>query len=218
MKFTTGLSVFTLAIGATAEDAWSNPDGGNTHVDIGDKKVNYGYAPPWYAFDKIKEECPTTGCNSENKIEYSTGVIQDGEMKSATITISVEGSFNDAGEQGNRDDLVEIVKAVAGASPYDFEAGVSYRTGNGCVTSGFTPCDPGNEEHADQYSATDLIVVRVEKDDGGLLADMSVSVKVDVDDAGAGVCETLTTAGAGISSAISGLASGIFVLAGLACA
>ncbi|KAM0418707.1 hypothetical protein ACHAPT_012406 [Fusarium lateritium] len=218
MKLTSCIYAIAFAMGVAADDAWTNPDGGNTHVDIGDKKVAYGYTPPWYAFDKIKEECPSNGCNSENKIEYSTGVIQDGEMRSATITISVEGSFNDAGEQGNRDDLVEIVKAVAGASPYDFEAGVTYRTGNGCVVSGFIPCDPGNEEHADQYTATSLIVVRVENDDGSLLADMSVSVKVDVDDAGAGVCSTLTTAGAAISGAISGLASGIFALAGLACA
>ncbi|KAF4967952.1 hypothetical protein FZEAL_10457 [Fusarium zealandicum] len=201
MKFTTGLSVLALAIGAIAEHAWTNPDGGNTHVDIGDKKVAYGYTLPWYAFDKIKEECPSSGCNSENKIEYNTGVIQEGEMKSATITVSVEGSFNDAGEKGNRDDMVDIVKAVAGASDYEFGAGVIYHTGNGCVSSGFTPCAPGNEEHSDH-----------------LLEDMSVSVKVDLDDVGAGVCSDLATAAAGLIGAISNLASGIFVLAGLACA
>ncbi|KAF4965816.1 hypothetical protein FSARC_6427 [Fusarium sarcochroum] len=215
MKLTTGLSVLALTIGATAEDKWENPDGGNTRADIGDRKVNYGYTPPWYVFDKIKEECASTGCNSEHKIEHSTGVIQDGEMKSATIVCSVEGTFNDPDEPGNLDDLVELVKAVAGASPYDFEAGVSYRVGNGCVTSGFTPCDPGNEEHADQYTATSLIVVRTEHESGD--AYMSVSVKVDVDDAGSGVCSAITTVGAGMSSAVSGLASGIFVLAGLAC-
>ena len=141
MKVTTSLPIFALALGVAADDAWSNPDGGNTHVDIGDTKANYGYAPPWYAFDKIKEECPSNGCNSENKIEYSTGVIQDGEMVSATIVLSVEGSFNDAGQQGNRDQLVDIVKAVVGASPYDYHKDVKYATGNGCVTSGFTPCN-----------------------------------------------------------------------------
>ncbi|KAI8683792.1 hypothetical protein NCS57_00044000 [Fusarium keratoplasticum] len=57
------------------EGAWTNPDGGDTHVDIGNKKVAYGYTPPWYAFDKIKEECPSNGCNGENKIEYATDVI-----------------------------------------------------------------------------------------------------------------------------------------------
>ncbi|KAK7397992.1 hypothetical protein QQX98_012640 [Neonectria punicea] len=183
MKFHTGLSLLVLALGACADDAWTNPDGDNTHVDIGDKRISYGYAPPWYALDKIKEECPNNGCNSENKIEYPTGVIQDGDMLGASLIISVEGSFNDPGETGNRDDLVEIAKAVMGASPYEYEADAVYWTGNGCGTSGFTPCDPGNKGSADQYKASDLIVIRVEKDDGALLADMSISITIDVDDA-----------------------------------
>lgn len=140
MKATTTLPVMALALGASAQ-TWKNPDGGNTNANIGDTKINYGYTPPWYALDKIKENCPSNGCNSENKIEYSTGIIEDGEMKSATITLSVEGSFNDPGEQGNRDQLVEIVKAVAGASKYDYNKDVIYHTGNGCVVAGPTPCD-----------------------------------------------------------------------------
>ncbi|KAL2684912.1 hypothetical protein Neosp_006005 [[Neocosmospora] mangrovei] len=207
MKFTCCFSAALLAIGVAAEDAWTNPDGGNTHVDIGNKKVAYGYTPPWYAFDKIKEECPSNGCNSENKIEYATGVIQNGEMRPATITLAVEGSFNGFGEQGSRDDLVEIVKAVSGASQYDFEQGVSYYVGNA-----------GKKEYADQYTATDLIVVRVENEDGSLLADMSVSIKVDVDDGGEGVCDTITSVSGAIAGAINGLAGGIFSLAALACA
>ncbi|RSL54040.1 hypothetical protein CEP53_007545 [Fusarium sp. AF-6] len=218
MKFTSCISAAVLAIGVATDDVWTNPDGGNTHVDIGNNKVAYGYTPPWYAFDKIKEECPSNGCNSENKIEYATGVIQNGEMRSAIITLAVEGSFNGAGEQGNRDDLVEIVKAVSGASQYDFEQGVSYYVGNGCAVSGFIPCSPGKKEYADQYTATDLIVVRVENDDGSLLADMSVSIKVDVDDGGEGVCDTITSVGGAIAGAINGLAGGVFSLAALACA
>lgn len=140
MKARTTLSLTAFALSASAQK-WTNPDGGNTNANIGDTKIAYGYTPPWYALDKIKEECPSNGCNSENKIEYSTGIIQDGEMKSATITISVEGSFNDEGEEGNRDQLVEIVKAVAGASKYDYEKDKTYRTGNGCVVSGPIPCD-----------------------------------------------------------------------------
>ena len=73
----------------------------------------------------------------------------------------------------------------------------------------------GNEEHADQYTATNPIVVRTEHESCD--AYISGSVSVDVDDAGAGVCSAITTVGAGMSSAISGLASGAFVLAGLAC-
>ncbi|KAJ4173345.1 hypothetical protein NW754_012352 [Fusarium falciforme] len=169
-------------------------------------KVTYGYTSPWYAFDKIKEECPSNGCNSENKIEYATGVIQNGEMRPATITLAVEGSFNGVGEQGSRDDLVEIVKAVSGASQYDFEQGVSYYVGNGS----------GKKEYADQYTATDLIVVRVENEDGGLLVDMSVSIKVDIDDGGEGVCDTIMSVGGAIAGDINGLAGGVFSLAALA--
>ncbi|KAK7417121.1 hypothetical protein QQZ08_011747 [Neonectria magnoliae] len=80
MNFYTGLSMLVLALGARADDAWTNPDVGDTHVDIGDKKISYGYAPP-----------------CENKIEYPTGVIQDGEMLGASLIISIEGSFNDPG-------------------------------------------------------------------------------------------------------------------------
>lgn len=61
-------------------------------------------------------------------------------MRPATITLAVGGSFNGVGEQGSRDDLVEIVKAVSGASQYDFEQGASYYVGNGCAVSGFIPC------------------------------------------------------------------------------
>ncbi|KAH7250383.1 hypothetical protein B0J15DRAFT_560845 [Fusarium solani] len=226
MKFTSCISAALLAIGAAAEDPWTNPDGGNTHVDIGNKKVAYGYTPPWYAFDKIKEECPSNGCNSENKIEYATGGIQNGEMRPAIITLAVEGSFNGVGEQGSRDDMVEIVKAVSGASQYDFEQGVSYYVGNGCAVWGLFPVLvrldsrelAGKKEYADQYTATDLIVVRVENEDGGLLADMSVSIKVDVDDGGEGVCDTITSVGGAIAGAINGLAGGVFSLAALACA
>ncbi|KAJ4179102.1 hypothetical protein NW755_012702 [Fusarium falciforme] len=180
-------------------NAWTNPDGGNTHVDIGNRKVTYGYTPPWYAFDKIKEECPSNGCNSENKIGYATGVIQNGEMRPATITLAVEGSFNGVGEQGSRDDLVEIVKAVSGASQYDFE-------------------QAGKKEYADQYTATDLIVIRVENEDGGLLVDMPVGIKVDIDDGGEGVCDTIMSVGGAIAGDINGLAGGVFSLAALACA
>lgn len=67
-------------------------------------------------------------------------VIQIGEMRSATITLAVEGSFNGAGEQRNRDELVENVKTVSGASQYDFEPGVSYYIGNGWTVAGSIPC------------------------------------------------------------------------------
>lgn len=75
----------------------------------------------------------------------------------------------------------------------------------------------GQQEHAGQYTATDLIVVRVEKDTGSLLVDMSVSITVDVDDGGEGVCGTRTSVGGAIASAINGLAGGVFSLAALAC-
>ncbi|UPK97747.1 hypothetical protein LCI18_008682 [Fusarium solani-melongenae] len=166
MKFTSCISATLLAIVAAAEDVWTNSDGGNTHVDIGNKKVAYGYTPPWYAFDKIKEECPSNVCNSENKIVYATGVIQNGEMRPATITLAVEA---------------------------------------------------GKKEYADQYTATDLIVVRVENEDGGLLVDMSVSIKVDVDDGGEGVCDTIMSVGSAIAGAINGLTGGAFSPAALAC-
>lgn len=61
-------------------------------------------------------------------------------MKPATITLAVEGSFNGVGEQGSREDLVEIVKAVSSASQYGFEQGVNCYAGNGCAVAGFVPC------------------------------------------------------------------------------
>ncbi|KAF7563256.1 hypothetical protein G7046_g871 [Stylonectria norvegica] len=218
MKFINTLPVVALALQAHADDIWTNPDGGNTHVDIGDGKVEYGYAPPWYAFEQIKSSCPSNGCNSENKIEYATGIVKAGALVSATIILSVEGSFNDAGEQGSRDQLVDIVNAVAGSSPYEYDKDVKYTTGNGCVVAGSTPCNPGNSETVDQYTATNLIVVRVENQDGSELADMSVSITVDISDADDGLCSDLTTAGAAVAGAVSGIAGGIFSLAGLACA
>lgn len=75
----------------------------------------------------------------------------------------------------------------------------------------------GNKESADQYSATNLIIVRVEDAGGSQLADMSVSIRVDVDDVGGGVCETITAVGGAMAGAINGIAGGIFALAGLGC-
>ena len=73
----------------------------------------------------------------------------------------------------------------------------------------------GNEEHSDQYAATNLIVVRVEDAGGSELADMSVSIRVDVDDVGGGVCEAITTSGGEMSCASNGISCGMFTLAGL---
>lgn len=143
MKTFTNFSILSLALalGVSAEDQWTNPDGGNTHLDFGDTKIAFGYVTPWDAMNHIKDECVSTGCNSENKIEISSGVVSDGSLVSAKITLSVEGSFNDAGEDGNIDQLIEIVKAAYGASDYEYQKGVQYTTGNGCKYATGTPCD-----------------------------------------------------------------------------
>lgn len=44
MKLTSCISGVLLAMEVVAEDVWIYPDGGNTHVDIGNK-VAYGYIP-----------------------------------------------------------------------------------------------------------------------------------------------------------------------------
>lgn len=59
--------------------------------------------------------------------------------------------------------------------------------------------------------------MRVEDAGGSQLADMSVSIRVDFDDVGGGVCEAITTIGGVMAGAVNGIAGGIFTLAGLGC-
>lgn len=151
MKNFITLRVATFALGAAAAttwnyrraSSWSNPDGGNTKADLADHKVNYGSTPPWDALDKIKDHCLSNGCSSDSKFEIDTNVVKDDQLIGAKIKIAVGGSFNDPGQEGSLDQLVEIVKNVAAHSPYDVKKGVPYQVGNGCIlgAAGPTPCD-----------------------------------------------------------------------------
>lgn len=69
----------------------------------------------------------------------------------------------------------------------------------------------------DEYKATDMIPVRVEAEDGGLLAEMTVFVEVDIGDSVSGVCETITIVGSTVGGLVSGITGGIFSLASLGC-
>jgi hypothetical protein len=145
------LRVATFALSAAAAttwnyrraNSWSNPDGGNTKADLADHKVNYGSTPPWDALDKIKDHCLSNGCSSDSNFEVDTNVVKDDQLVTAKIKLAVGGSFNDGGEEGNLDQLVEIVKNVAAHSPYDVKKDVPYQVGNGCVpgAAGSIPCD-----------------------------------------------------------------------------
>lgn len=234
MKPSFNLALLALT-GTTAAQTWKNPDGGNTRADISDTKINYGSTPPWYAFDRIKEECLSTGCSSAKSFEYKTDYVVSGSFKQGNLLVSVDGSFNDEGEEGNLDQLVEIVKSVAGGSPYDYTQGKTYYIGNGCGLSGPTPCDrkcntrpstrvhcadikiAGDKYEMDEYIATDMISVRVEAEDGGMLADMTVFVEVEIGETKSGVCSMITTVGSTIGGLVSGIAGGIFSLASLGC-
>ena len=62
-----------------------------------------------------------------------------------------------------------------------------------------------------------MVVVRIEAEDGGLLADMNIQVTVDIVDESFGACGDITTIGSAIAGSFSGLFGGIFSLASLAC-
>ncbi|KAK2599960.1 hypothetical protein QQS21_005344 [Conoideocrella luteorostrata] len=225
MKNASPLRITAFAISAAAAviygraNTWQNKDGGNTKADLADHKVNYGTTPPWDALDQIKKHCLSNGCSSDSSFEVDTKVVKDDQLVGAKIKIAVGGSFNDAGQEGNLDQLVEIVKSVAAHSPYDVKKGVPYQVGNGCIpgAAGPTPCDPGKTEHADQYHLTDMIVVRVEGKDGDQKADMNVHTTIEVPDVGGGVCADITKVGGAMAGAINGILGGIFTLASLGC-
>lgn len=133
-------SPLNLANLFSRDDKWENDDGGNTWVTIGDKKINWGEYRPVDALDKIKDHCQDNGCNGDKTLELDTSVKGDSELVSATIKISIEGSFEEDGD-GSKDNLVDLAKETIKESKYDHNMVEYPSNAGGCSFAGGTPCD-----------------------------------------------------------------------------
>lgn len=121
-------------------DDWKNPDGGNTNVQVGDKKVNWGSKPPWDALNEIKEHCLSNGCNSEDKLKIKTKIFDEDKVNEGEITIAAEGDFALKGEDGNIEQLTDLAKAAIAKTKYDVKK-EEYREGVSCPVGTPFGCD-----------------------------------------------------------------------------
>lgn len=124
----------------TRKDKWENPDGGNTDVQVGDKKINWGSKPPWDALNEIKDHCLSNGCNGDDKLTVKTKILDGDTLDEGDITISIEGTFARDDEDGNIDQLTDLVKAAAARSNYDVKT-ESYAEGYSCPVGTSFGCD-----------------------------------------------------------------------------
>lgn len=124
----------------TRKDKWENPDGGNTDVQVGDKKINWGSKPPWDALNEIKDHCLSNGCNGDDKLTVKTKILDGDTLDEGEISISIDGTFAEEGEDGNIDQLTDLVKAAVANSNYDVKT-ETYAEGYSCSVGTPFGCD-----------------------------------------------------------------------------
>jgi hypothetical protein len=121
---------------------YENADG-FAEVEYGDGKLNYGARVPSTVLDIIKDECGELSCNPSGGFGFSTRVITSGFEDDKSYTVSVEGSFNSAGERGNKEQLLELAKLafqeVYNSGIATLREDVKYVTG-GCPASQTNGC------------------------------------------------------------------------------
>ncbi|KAM0276658.1 hypothetical protein ACHAQH_006519 [Verticillium albo-atrum] len=212
------VSLFALAMASTsfAQDTpWVNPAGGNIEAEIGDTRMDFGTTPPWMVLDAIKEHCSNTGCASGESIDVGTILVEGGFGGDTRVKMDVSGTFNNVGQPGDKNQLVEIAKAIV-ASNHGFEAAQPYQPGACIVTR--DGCRY-NEDliRVDQYTGTKSVIVRWEDDDGNLISFLNVGFSLPDAMEQDGICAGIIGIAGAIAAAVQPLTGGLFALLSIGC-
>lgn len=105
-------SLFSLTFvtyGILAQEQLWESDSGNVRMDAGDGTINWGSTPPWVVLKEIKDHCSSVGCHGDDVLEVDTELItRDNGHSDAKVQVSVEGSFQSAGNLGSLENLVDL--------------------------------------------------------------------------------------------------------------
>ncbi|KAG9251429.1 uncharacterized protein F5Z01DRAFT_752839 [Emericellopsis atlantica] len=201
------------------EFIWENEDGvGNAQASIGDGLMSFGNIVPSTTLQQIDEHCTLTGCTPGEELSVPAVVVNSNYGNDVEIKMTVEGSFNAAGDRGSKAQLLDLAKKAMeelfNKGIATWEQDVKYLEDR---CPGFqTNCNPDGAKYADQWKSTNHVSVRVNNDDDGGLAGF-LNVGFSYGDAEGGVCGALTAAGVGLGLANAFSGAGL-VLLGVACA
>ncbi|KAM0327045.1 hypothetical protein ACHAQA_006168 [Verticillium albo-atrum] len=212
----------TFATKRQAEE-WEGDENGNVWIEIGDTKFRWGSALPSAALDVIDEACGETGCRPGEPYRIPSLRIDSNHGTESAVVMQVEGNFSPAGTDGDKAQLISIAKEVMykafdeGVHTLEqdalyFDRPCQQTPQNGCVYP-----DP---LYADQWFATNHLVVTVRDNDMGLNSYLNIAFAADGDGGSSGLCSGLMGLGSAVAGAIPGLspASGIlFSVASVGC-
>lgn len=124
-SFASVIAVGLSAVGSVTAQTYS------VRSEIGDNMINYGKSPPWHALNAINDQCGDISCGYT--VSWGTHLVEGNFGSDEEILLDVSGSFNDPGEPGSKQDLVEIAKATIAGTDYDVDASVKHYTDR-CAT------------------------------------------------------------------------------------
>jgi hypothetical protein len=216
------------------------PVDGDSTIEYGDSKLNYGARVPSTILDIIRDECLDTACNPGGDYGFSTLVINADRASDVSYSINIEGSFANPGERGDKTQLLQLAKLafeeVYNAGVATRRQGVIYITGecpawqtNGCpgsysqdLNDPFISRDANamlagqDVDYADQWESISHVNVRIEDEEGTLKGFLNVGITMDDSSLGSGICASLGAAG--ITTAfVSSVAAAGFSLASVVC-
>ena len=93
------------------EFIWENEDGvGNAQASIGDGLMSFGNIVPSTCLQQIDEHCTLTGCSPGEELSVPAVVVSSNYGNNVDIKMTVEGSFNAAGDRGSKAQLLDLAK------------------------------------------------------------------------------------------------------------
>ncbi|KAM0279435.1 hypothetical protein ACHAQH_004595 [Verticillium albo-atrum] len=214
-----GLAVFAKR---QAEE-WKSDEPGNVYVEVGDTKFRWGSALPSSALDVLNEACGDTGCRPGETYSVPSLRINSNLGTESAVVMQVEGNFSPPGTNGDKAQLISIAKEVMykafheGLHTLDvdalyFDRPCQQTPQNGCVYP-----DP---QYADQWFATNHLVISIRDDDLGLNSYLNIGFAAEGDNGSSGLCSGLFGLGSAVVGAIPGLSPAgglLFALASVSC-